>query len=152
MSQLQHLLDTGTPHPRNRHLKVCFCCFSRSGICFYGACCTPCLYGENVDKLEGGGCAGPCLSYYCLSLVGSLVPFMCLQGLVAGPNRKKICECSYSVPSSGRLVVPLMHALCSTVLCGREHGKGLAWQSDFSVQGAMIHSERHTLIPAGAYC
>ncbi|UJR13722.1 hypothetical protein I4U23_000733 [Adineta vaga] len=33
-----------------------FDCFSDGSICFYGWCCTPCLYGENAQKIDGSGC------------------------------------------------------------------------------------------------
>jgi hypothetical protein len=33
---------------------------------------------------------GPCCAYYWLNYLGAVIPFLCLQGLVAGPTRKKI--------------------------------------------------------------
>ncbi|GMH40500.1 hypothetical protein BSKO_08404 [Bryopsis sp. KO-2023] len=40
-------------------------CFDDCGICLYGYCCLPCLYGDNVAKATGGGSCGPCCLYTC---------------------------------------------------------------------------------------
>jgi len=60
-----------------------FGCFDDIGICCYGLFCTPCLYGENVNKLNGVGCYMPCCQYYCLAGLS-----MCC--CVASPNRTMI--------------------------------------------------------------
>ncbi len=33
-----------------------FDCFNDVGICFYGWCCPPCLYGKNAEKIDGSSC------------------------------------------------------------------------------------------------
>jgi Cys-rich protein (TIGR01571 family) len=43
------------------------------------------LPGDNVTKVDGGGCFVPCCTYFVLSSC-----FLC--GLVAGPNRRQIRE------------------------------------------------------------
>ncbi|CAF1201956.1 unnamed protein product [Rotaria sordida] len=30
-----------------------FNCFDDCGICLYGYCCAPCLFGENAEKIDG---------------------------------------------------------------------------------------------------
>jgi len=47
-----------------------FGCFNNMGICLYGCCCLPCLYGRNAEKLDGQSCFGQCCMYYCLSACG----------------------------------------------------------------------------------
>jgi hypothetical protein len=71
---------------------VCFLLYDCSGICCYGYWCTSCLYGRNVNALEGEGCVAPCCFYYWLYSVAGYIPFACLQSLVAGPTREKIRE------------------------------------------------------------
>ncbi|KAK9828699.1 hypothetical protein WJX72_001590 [[Myrmecia] bisecta] len=65
-------------------------CCSDGALCCFGYHLTPCLFGDNVDRLRGGGCCSPCLSYYCLSL-------FCLQGLVAGETRAALRN-KYNLP------------------------------------------------------
>ncbi|CAF1010493.1 unnamed protein product [Adineta steineri] len=46
-----------------------FDCFNDCNICLYGYCCTPCLYGENAEKIDGSSCCGSCCIWYLLSSV-----------------------------------------------------------------------------------
>ncbi|CAF3342508.1 unnamed protein product [Rotaria socialis] len=44
-----------------------FDCCSDGGICLYGWCCAPCLYGENAEKIDGSSCFGSCCIWYLLA-------------------------------------------------------------------------------------
>ncbi|CAF1395598.1 unnamed protein product [Rotaria sp. Silwood1] len=44
-----------------------FDCFNDCGICLYGYCCTPCLFGENAERIDGSSCCGSCCLWYLLS-------------------------------------------------------------------------------------
>lgn len=40
-------------------------CFEDCGICCYGFFLLPCLYGQNVERLDKTGCCGSCCLYAC---------------------------------------------------------------------------------------
>ncbi|CAF0845921.1 unnamed protein product [Adineta steineri] len=42
-------------------------CFDDVGSCFCGWCCTPCLFGQNAEKIDGSNCCLCCLGYTLLS-------------------------------------------------------------------------------------
>lgn len=44
-----------------------FDCFSDSRICLYGCCCTPCLFGENAEKIDGSSCFNAGCLWYLMS-------------------------------------------------------------------------------------
>ncbi|CAF0907528.1 unnamed protein product [Adineta steineri] len=44
-----------------------FGCFDDCGSCCYGCCCTPCLFGQNAEKIDGSNCCLCCLGYSILS-------------------------------------------------------------------------------------
>jgi Cys-rich protein (TIGR01571 family) len=43
-----------------------FDCFDDCDVCCYGWCCTPCLYGENAEKIDGSSCYGSCFIWWLL--------------------------------------------------------------------------------------
>lgn len=55
-------------------------CVSDVPVCCLGTFCTPCLYGQNYQKLmllsgvpeEDAGCGNPCCHYYCSSALPTL--------------------------------------------------------------------------------
>ncbi|CAF0759820.1 unnamed protein product [Adineta steineri] len=44
-----------------------FGCFSDIKTCCYGFWCLPCLFGDNVEKIDGSSCVGCCLAYWASS-------------------------------------------------------------------------------------
>ncbi len=42
--------------------KLCGCT-KDCGICCYGCCCTPCLFGSNAEKIDGKSCVLMCCVY-----------------------------------------------------------------------------------------
>ncbi|CAF4124369.1 unnamed protein product [Rotaria sordida] len=44
-----------------------FDCFDDCGVCLYGYCCAPCLFGENAEKIDGSNCCGSCCLWYLLA-------------------------------------------------------------------------------------
>ncbi len=44
-----------------------FDCFNDVGICIYGWCCPPCLYGENAEKIDGSSCCGQACAWCLLA-------------------------------------------------------------------------------------
>lgn len=45
-------------------------CFNDCGLCCYGWCCTPCLFGENAEKIDGTNCVAAGLIWYLLTGLG----------------------------------------------------------------------------------
>lgn len=57
-------------------------CCEDSGTCLLVCCVGPCInYGQNVDRVKGGGMFGPCLLYCCCP---------CLACIYAGQTRGEI--------------------------------------------------------------
>ncbi len=47
-------------------LESLFGCFDDINTCLCGFFCLPCLFGQNVEKIDGSNCVGCCLAYWCL--------------------------------------------------------------------------------------
>lgn len=45
-------------------------CFDDCGICCYGWCCAPCLFGENAEKIDGSNCCAAGCIWCLLSNMG----------------------------------------------------------------------------------
>ena len=44
-----------------------FGCFDDLGTCLCGWCCTPCLFGQNAEKIDGSNCFLCCCAYWLLA-------------------------------------------------------------------------------------
>ncbi len=42
-------------------------CFDDCGICLFGYCCTPCLFGQNAHQIDNSNCCLMCCGYSLLS-------------------------------------------------------------------------------------
>ncbi len=56
-----------TMHQYRYFLESLFGCFDDFGSCLCGCCCTPCLFGENAQKIDDSSCCLCCCAY---SLLG----------------------------------------------------------------------------------
>lgn len=84
------LLQSGPP--LGKWSTPCTGCFDDMGVCLVTCLCSPAAHGIVMDKLNGGGCVGPC----CLYFLG----MMCLDlhCCVCGPKRRRGVREKYGLP------------------------------------------------------
>ncbi len=80
-------------------------CTKDCGICCYGCCCTPCLFGSNAEKIDGKNCCLMCCAYGLLTNI-----YLCW---VPHIYERRALRKKYNLKED-----PSCSDLCTTVFCG----------------------------------
>eukprot|EP00898_Chlorokybus_atmophyticus_P006210 jgi/Chlat1/6590/Chrsp46S06087 len=105
----------------------------------YGCCCTACAYGDNADKVRGGGCCGPC----CLYMIFPCCAILCCAPQVRAELRGKF---GLQPEPCGDCCVHFFCSACAVCQEGRElKNRGVV---NFQPQNVVVMAAPQTMIMA----